>query len=60
MKNYIKRAIRTLVQTAVGYLVVAVPTVDFSETSALKATLTGIAVSAIAAGLAAVMNYKED
>jgi hypothetical protein len=37
MKNYIKRAIRTFVQTAVGYLVVAVPTVDFSETSALKA-----------------------
>jgi hypothetical protein len=59
MKTYIKRALRTFLQTAIGYITVAVASVDFAETSALKATLTGIAVSAIAAGIAAVMNYKE-
>ena len=33
MKTWIKRALRTFVQTAVGYLVVAVPAVDWSDSS---------------------------
>lgn len=61
MKEWAKRAIRTFIQTAVGYLVVAVPSVDFSgESKAIKATLVGIGVSAVAAGIAAAMNIKEE
>lgn len=59
MKEWAKRAIRTFIQTAVGYLVVAVPSVDFSgESKAIKAALVGIGVSAVAAGIAAAMNLK--
>lgn len=61
MKIWVKRALRTFLQAAVGYLVVALPTVDFTaDGSVLKSTLCGIAVSGIAAGLAAVMNIKEE
>lgn len=60
MKNWIKRALRTFLQAAVGYLVVAVPAVDFSgDGKAVKTALIGIGVSAVAAGLAAAMNLKE-
>lgn len=54
MKIWIKRALRTFLQTAVGYLAVNVSTVDFS----VKSAVTGLAVSAVSAGLAAVMNLK--
>ena len=61
MKEWAKRAIRTFIQTAVGYIVVAVPSVDFGgERTAIKATLVGIGVSAVAAGIAAAMNIKEE
>lgn len=61
MKNWVRRALRTFIQTAVGYIVVAVPSVDFSgENNAVKAALVGIGVSAVAAGLAAAMNIKEE
>lgn len=60
MKIWIKRALRTFLQAAVGYLVVAVPAVDFSgDGKAVKTALIGIGVSAVAAGLAAAMNLKE-
>lgn len=60
MKDWIKRALRTFLQAAVGYLVVAVPAVDFSgDGKAVKTALIGIGVSAVAAGLAAAMNLKE-
>lgn len=60
MKEWARRALRTFIQTAVGYAVVAVPSVDFSgEKNAVKAALVGIGVSAVAAGLAAVMNIRE-
>lgn len=55
-KEWFKRAVRTFIQAAVGYIVAAVPTIDFDNTSILKTTLVGVAVSAIAAGIAAVMN----
>lgn len=55
MKTYIKRALRTFLQTAIGYISVNLATVDITA----KSAITGLAVSAIAAGLAAVMNYKE-
>lgn len=60
MKNWVRRALRTFIQTAVGYIVVAVPSVDFSgEKNAIKAALVGIGVSAVAAGIAAAMNIRE-
>ena len=61
MKNWIKRALRTFVQSAIGYIVVAIPAVDFSgDKAVLKTALIGIGVSAVSAGLAAVMNLKEE
>lgn len=61
MKVWIKRAIRTFAQTAVGYITVNLVTVDFTaDTPVIKTALIGIAVSAVAAGMAAVMNFKEE
>lgn len=61
MKTWIKRAIRTFAQTAVGYITVNLVTVDFTaETPVIKTALIGIAVSSVAAGMAAVMNFKEE
>lgn len=58
MKEWVKRAIRTFVQAAVGYIAVALPAIDFNG-DGLKAALVGLGVSAVSAGLAAVMNIKE-
>ena len=55
-KEWLRRAIRTFVQAAVGYAVLVVPNIDFTDTSALKTTLIGVGASAIAAGISAVMN----
>ncbi len=61
MKNWIRRALRTALQAAVGYLVVAVPAVDWGADKAiLRTTLVGIGVTAAAAAVAAVMNLDED
>ena len=60
MKNWLRRAVRTTLQSAVGYLAVAVPNVDWSADKAvLKTTLIGIGISAVSAGLSAVMNLDE-
>ncbi|MBQ3970473.1 MAG: hypothetical protein II685_08345 [Clostridia bacterium] len=59
MKTWVKRAIRTFIQAAVGYLAVALPTIDF-EGDGVKAALIGIGVSSVSAGLAAIMNIKEE
>ncbi len=59
MKTWVKRAIRTFIQAAIGYLAVALPAVDF-EGDGLKAALIGLGVSTVSAGLAAVMNIKEE
>ena len=60
MSNWIKRAVRTFIQTAVGYIAVNAVTVDFSaEWSVLRAALIGLGVSAVASGLAAIMNYNK-
>lgn len=61
MKNWLRRALRTALQTAVGYVAVAMPAIDWSADKAvLKSVLTGIGVSAVAAGLAAAMNLEEE
>ncbi len=60
MSNWIKRTLRTFIQTAVGYAAVNAVTIDFSaEWSVMKTTLIGLAVSSVASGIAAVMNYNE-
>ena len=59
MKNWVKRAIRTFLQAAVGYIAVALPAIDF-DGDGIKAALVGLGVSAVSAGLAAAINIKED
>ena len=61
MKNWIKRAVRTFIQTAIGYISVNVVAVDWTaDRSVVKAAIIGVGVSAVAAGLAAVINFIED
>ena len=53
----LKRALRTFAQTAIGYLVINVVAIDFSaEKDILKTALIGLGVSAVSAGVSAVMN----
>lgn len=60
-KNCVKRALRTFVQTAIGYLAVNIAVVDFSaDKAALKSCLVGLGVSAVSAGVSAVMNLKDE
>ena len=60
MKTWIKRALRTFIQTAAGYIAVNIAAVDFTDTSVTKTAVVGLAVSAVASGIAAVMNLKEE
>jgi len=60
MKNWVKRALRTFLQAAVGYAVVALPAINWQDTGALRGTLIGLGVSALAAGISAAMNYIDD
>ncbi|MGN1329185.1 MAG: hypothetical protein ACI4V4_05765 [Eubacterium sp.] len=62
-KMTVKRAVRTFLQTALGYIAVNLVVIDFSvDKSILKSALVGLGVSAVSAGLSAVMNLekKED
>lgn len=61
MKDWQKRALRTFMQTAVGYVCTAIVTVDWGADKAIiKATATGIIVSAIAGGISAAMNIYDE
>ena len=61
MKDWQKRALRTFVQTAVGYVCTAAVTIDWSADKAvIKATVLGILTSAIAGGISAAMNIYDD
>jgi hypothetical protein len=55
MKTWAKRSLRTFLQTAVGYIAVNIAATDLT----VKSAVLGLAVSAVSAGLAAVMNLKE-
>ena len=60
-RPWVRRTVRTFVQTSVGYIAVNLAAIDFTaEESVLRTALLGLAVSAASAGLAAVMNYKKD
>lgn len=62
-KNCLKRALRTFLQTAVGYIVTNLAMyfgdLDFGNEDLLKKAVSGIAISAVAAGLSAVMNLEK-
>lgn len=61
MKNWLRRALRTALQSAIGYIAVAVPNVNWNADKAiLKTTLIGIGISAVSAGLAAAMNLDDE
>ena len=61
MKDWQKRALRTFMQTAVGYFCTAIVAVDWGADKAIiKATVTGIIVSAIAGGISAAMNIYDE
>ncbi len=52
----IRRALRTFLQAAAGYVVVNIASLDFSASDAVL----GFLVATVAAGLAAAMNMEED
>ncbi len=56
MKTWMKRALRTFVQTAVGYISVNIVATDLTA----KSAVIGLIVSAVSAGIAAAMNFKEN
>ncbi len=62
-KICIKRALRTFLQTAFGYVVTNVTLylggMDFADKDVLTNALIGLAVAALSAGASAVMNIKE-
>ena len=58
-KETLRRALRTFIQAALSYMIIAIAAVDFNqEKEALKALLIGIAVSSLSAGISAVMNLE--
>ena len=63
MKETIRRAFRTFWQTAIGYIVTNIAILSDTETlqntDILKTTIIGLIISAISAGLAAVMNLPK-
>lgn len=71
MKNFLKsigvtkdtliRAGRTFIQAAAAYIIANVAIVDFtSDKQIVKSAVAGLVTSAIAAGIAAVMNLNKD
>jgi len=58
-KETLNRSLRTFCQAALSYMLVSLAAVDFSQDNqAIKTLLLGAAVSALAAGIAAVMNLE--
>ena len=55
-----RRSLRTFIQAAVAYVAANIFVVDFTaEGEVLTSALVGLAVSALAAGIAAVMNTEK-
>lgn len=58
-KKTAKRTARTFLQATVAYISVNLVAVDFSgEKDVIKTALIGLGVSAVSAGIAAVMNLE--
>ncbi len=62
-KECLYRALRTFLQTAIGYIIANISLyatgIDFADGDVVKNALIGLAVSAFSAGSAAVMNIKK-
>ena len=55
-KEWLRRAVRTFIQTAAGYISVNIVTTDMT----VKSAVLGLAVSAVSAGVAAMMNLENE
>ena len=55
-KEWLRRAVRTFIQTAAGYISVNIVTTDLT----VKSAVLGLAVSAVSAGVAAMMNFENE
>jgi hypothetical protein len=62
-KRCLKKALRTFLQTTIGYVITnitfSLSGVNFADGDVLKNALIGLAIAAIAAGAAAVMNLEK-
>ncbi len=62
-KNCLIRALRTFLQTAIGYILanlsLYIGGIDFADGNVVKNALVGLAISAFSAGAAAVMNIEK-
>ena len=59
-KETLKRAFRTFIQAVIAYIAVNLASVNFADgRETVRAALTALAVSAVAAGLSAVMNLEK-
>lgn len=58
-KETVQRTLRTFIQAAIAYIVANIALVDFSDKSILKSAVVGLITSALAAGIAAVMNLEK-
>lgn len=62
-KECLKKALRTFLQTAIGYVLtnisLALGGVDLADGDVVKNALIGLAIAAISAGASAVMNLEE-
>ncbi len=63
-KNCLIRALRTFLQTVIGYVLanlsMYVGGIDFNDGDLLKNALVGLAISAFSAGASAVMNLEKE
>ena len=59
-KNTAKRALRTFIQAFISFIVVNYTMIDVTgDRSAIKQAVIGLLISAVAAGISAVMNLEE-
>jgi hypothetical protein len=59
-KETLKRTFRTFFQAAIAYIVTNIAIIDFADTSeVIQRAIAGLIVSALAAGIAAIMNLEE-
>ena len=62
-KECLRKALRTFLQTAIGYVITNVSLyftgIDFNDEGLLKNALIGLAISAFSAGASAVMNLEK-
>lgn len=59
-KTTLKRAGRTFIQSALAYITVNVMYINFTDDKvSVKSAVTGLLISAVSAGISAVMNLEK-